>query len=98
MEILGQTANYRFGNYETNLTAVDITRRLSANETVVVVGGRYVFDDQTLVNAKLDNCGKLGAVLQHMIIRKSLLSLSSECDTKALHKTPKFGLDLVLKP
>ncbi|KAI3808519.1 hypothetical protein L1987_24470 [Smallanthus sonchifolius] len=89
---------HRFDVSKKTATAVGITRRLSTNETDVVVGGCYVFDDQTLVKARLDNCGKLGAVWQHRLIRRSLVSLSSELDTKALHKTPKFGLALVLKP
>ncbi|KAD5960954.1 hypothetical protein E3N88_12427 [Mikania micrantha] len=78
--------------------AVEITRRLSANETEFVVGGCYVFDNQTSVKAKLDSCGKLGAVLQLKIIPKLLVSLSSELDTEALHKTPKFGFAFALKP
>ncbi|KAI7727093.1 hypothetical protein M8C21_021028 [Ambrosia artemisiifolia] len=89
---------YRFDVLKKTAAAVEITRRLSANETDFVVGGCYVFGDQTVVKVKLDSCGKLGAVLQRKIIPRSLVSLSSELDIKGLHKTPKFGLALVLKP
>lgn len=47
---------------------------------------------------RLNNHGKLGAVLQHELIPKSVLTISSEFDTKALDKTPRFGIALALKP
>ncbi|KAL8211078.1 hypothetical protein R6Q57_005515 [Mikania cordata] len=89
---------FRFDALKKTAAAVEITRRLSANETDFVVGGCYVFDNQTSVKAKLHSCGKLAAVLQLKIIPKLLVSLSSELDTKAFHKTPKFGFTFVLKP
>ncbi|XP_076952617.1 mitochondrial outer membrane protein porin 2-like [Bidens hawaiensis] len=89
---------HSFNVLEKTAVAAEITRRLSTNKTKFVVGGCYGFDDQTLVKAKVDNNGKLGAVLQHKFIYKSLVSLSTEVNTKALHRTPKFGLALALKP
>ena len=50
------------------------------------------------MKAKLNNNGKLGALLQHEVVPKSLVTVSSEIDTKALDKHPRFGLSLVLKP
>ncbi|GJX38411.1 mitochondrial outer membrane protein porin 2-like protein [Tanacetum coccineum] len=76
----------------------EISRRLSTNENTFTVGGSYAVDGLTVVKAKLNNHGKLGAVLQHEIIPKSLVTVSSELDTNALDKTPKFGLALALKP
>ncbi|KAL8200538.1 hypothetical protein R6Q57_011877 [Mikania cordata] len=76
----------------------EISRRLSTNENTFTVGGSYVVDHLTLVKAKLNNHGKLGALLQHEIIPKSVVTMSSEVDTRALDRTPKFGLALALKP
>lgn len=76
----------------------EISRRFSTNENTFTVGGQYAIDNLTVVKAKLNNHGKLGALLHHEIIPKSLLTLASEFDTKALDKTPKFGLSLALKP
>lgn len=76
----------------------EITRKFSTNENTFTVGGSYAVDDLTLVKVKLNNHGTLGAVLQHEAIRKSLVTISSEFDTKALDKTPKFGVSLALKP
>ncbi|XP_024978242.1 mitochondrial outer membrane protein porin 2-like [Cynara cardunculus var. scolymus] len=76
----------------------EIIRRFSLNDNTFTIGGSYAVDHLTVVKAKLNNQGKLGALLQHEIIPKSLVTLSSELDTKALDKTPKFGLALALKP
>ncbi|GAB2259949.1 hypothetical protein Droror1_Dr00010804 [Drosera rotundifolia] len=76
----------------------EITRRFSTNENTFTVGGSYVIDGLTVVKAKLNNHGKLGALLQHEVIPKSLITIAGEIDTKALEKTPKFGLALALKP
>ncbi|KAJ4823338.1 Voltage-dependent anion-selective channel protein 2 [Turnera subulata] len=76
----------------------EIIRKLSSNENTVTVGGLFAVDDLTVVKAKLNNYGKLGAVLQHEVIPKSLLTISGEIDTKALEKNPRFGLAIALKP
>ncbi|EPS73591.1 pom30 protein, partial [Genlisea aurea] len=75
----------------------EITRRFSTNENTFTVGGSCAVDGLMLVKAKLNNHGSLAAVLQHEVIPKSLLTVSGEFDTKALDKTPRFGLSLALK-
>ncbi|KAL2241533.1 UNVERIFIED_CONTAM: Mitochondrial outer membrane protein porin 2 [Sesamum indicum] len=79
-------------------TVGEITRRFSTNQNTFTVGGSYAIDNLTLVKLKLNNHGTLGAVLQHEVIQKSLVTISSEFDTKALDRTPKFGVSLALKP
>lgn len=76
----------------------EITRRFSTNENIFTLGGSYAVDSLTLVKAKLNNHGKLEALLQHEIIPKSLLTISGELDTKTLEKHPRFGLAIALKP
>uniref|UniRef100_A0A7N0T4P1 Uncharacterized protein n=1 Tax=Kalanchoe fedtschenkoi TaxID=63787 RepID=A0A7N0T4P1_KALFE len=81
----------------TNL-AGEFSRRFSTNENTVTVGCSHIIDPLTQVKVKLNNHGQLATVLQHEVIPKSLLTISTEFDTKALDKTPKFGLALALKP
>ncbi|XP_044488562.1 mitochondrial outer membrane protein porin 2-like [Mangifera indica] len=76
----------------------EITRRFSTNENTFTVGASYAIDHLTVVKAKLNNHGKLGALLQHEVIPKSILTISSEVDTKELEKNPRFGLAIALKP
>ncbi|KAF5740616.1 Mitochondrial outer membrane porin 2 -like protein [Tripterygium wilfordii] len=76
----------------------EINRRFSTNDNTLTVGCSYSVDPHTVVKAKLNNHGNLGALLQHEIKPKSFLTISGAFDTKALEKTPKFGLALSLKP
>lgn len=78
--------------------AGEITRRFSTNENTFTVGGSVAVDPLTVVKMRLNNHGRLGAVLQHELIPKSVLTISSDFDTKALDKTPRFGIALALKP
>ncbi|CAH8351410.1 unnamed protein product [Eruca vesicaria subsp. sativa] len=76
----------------------EVYRKFSTNENTITVGGLYAIDHLTTVKAKLNNNGKLGALLQHEVAPKSLVTVSSEVDTKALDKHPRFGISLALKP
>ncbi|XP_020233800.1 mitochondrial outer membrane protein porin 2 [Cajanus cajan] len=76
----------------------EISRRFSSNENTLTVGCSYVVDPQTVVKAKLNNHGNLGALLQHELTRKSFLTISGAFETKDLDKNPKFGFSLLLKP
>ncbi|KAI3722693.1 hypothetical protein L2E82_33735 [Cichorium intybus] len=86
-----------FDRLKKTAVAGEFTRRLKTKKTSFMVGGCYAFDGQTAVKGKLTDRGKLSVLFQHEIIPKSRVTLSSELDTKALHKTPTFGLALVLK-
>ncbi|KAJ1404445.1 Porin, eukaryotic type [Sesbania bispinosa] len=76
----------------------EISRRFSTNENTLTVGCSYVVDPQTVVKAKLNNHGNLGALLEHELTPKSFLTISGAFETKALEKSPKFGFSLLLKP
>lgn len=76
----------------------EVNRRFSTNDNTLTVGCSYVVDPETVVKARLNNHGNLGALLQHQLTPKSSLTISGAFDTKALEKNPKFGLALSLKP
>ncbi|KAK8623419.1 hypothetical protein V6N13_118304 [Hibiscus sabdariffa] len=76
----------------------EIARKFSTDENTLTVGCSYPVDQHTLVKAKLNNHGNLGALVQHEVGPKSFLTISGAFDTRALEKTPKFGLALYLKP
>ncbi|KAF5752835.1 mitochondrial outer membrane protein porin 2-like [Tripterygium wilfordii] len=76
----------------------EITPRFSTNENIFTVGGSYAVDPLTVVKAKLNNHGKLRDLLQHEVIPKSIVAISSESDTRALDKNPRLGVALALKP
>lgn len=76
----------------------EITRKFSTNENTFTVGGLYAVDHLTTIKAKLNNHGRLGALLQHEVIPKSVLTIASEVDTKTLDRYPRFGIAFALKP
>lgn len=76
----------------------EISRRFSTNENTFTVGAAYAIDPLTAMKMRLNNYGKLGALLQHELMPKSTLTISGEFDTKAFDNNPRFGLALALKP
>lgn len=103
--ILGDKGDSIRGSYvyyvdklKKSASVAEITRKFSTNQNTFTVGGSYAVDSLTVFKAKLNNHGRLGALLQHELVPKSVLTISSEFDTKALDKTPRFGLALSLKP
>ncbi|KAF5463660.1 hypothetical protein F2P56_013812 [Juglans regia] len=89
---------HHLDQFKKSAAVGEITRRFSTNENTFTVGGSYAVDHLTVVKAKLNNHGRLGALLQHEVIPKSILTISGEVDTKALDKNPRFGLAIALKP
>jgi len=78
--------------------AAEIAHKFSKNENTFTVGGLYELDPLTTLKGRLNNHGKMAALLQHEWRPKSLVTISGEVDTKALDKSAKIGLALALKP
>ncbi|XP_072992955.1 mitochondrial outer membrane protein porin 5-like [Typha latifolia] len=89
---------YHFDEKQKTSAVAEIIRKFSTKENTFTVGGLYAVDPQTTVKTRLNDSGKLAALLQHEIKPKSILTISGEFDTKALDRSPKFGLALALKP
>eukprot|EP00250_Pteridium_aquilinum_P000727 c10880_g1_i1 orf=707-1534(-) len=80
------------------IVAAEILHRLPTSDTTFTVGTSYALDSLTTVKTRLNNHGKLGALLQHEFRPKSTVTISTEVDTKALDKNAKVGLAVALKP
>ncbi|CAM6087512.1 unnamed protein product [Calypogeia fissa] len=81
-----------------NQIAAEIAHRFSKSESTFTLGGLYELDPSTTMKGRMNNHGKLAALVQHEWRPKSLLTVSGEVDTKALDKSAKIGLTLALKP
>lgn len=75
-----------------------MARKFSANENTLTMGCSYAVDAHTTMKAKLNNHGKLGALVQQELKPKSFLTVSGSFDTKAMDQIPKFGVSLSLMP
>lgn len=81
-----------------NQIAAEIAHRFSKSESTFTVGGLYELDPLTTIKGRMNNHGKLAALVQHEWRPKSLVTVSGEVDTKAVDKGAKIGLTLALKP
>ncbi|KAL2240451.1 UNVERIFIED_CONTAM: Mitochondrial outer membrane protein porin of [Sesamum indicum] len=90
---------YHTVNPLTN-TAVgaEVTHSFSSNENTITVGTQHSLDPLTMVKARVNNFGKASALIQHEWRPKSLITVSTEVDTKSIDKSAKFGVALALKP
>ncbi|XVF67439.1 hypothetical protein PTKIN_Ptkin10aG0121800 [Pterospermum kingtungense] len=87
---------HHFGHSRKISAVAEVTRRLSKNKNSLAVGVSCILDNLTTVKAKLNNQGKLQALLIHKIKPNSCLNISGEVDMKALDKIPRIGLALAL--
>ncbi|XP_010932447.1 mitochondrial outer membrane protein porin 1 [Elaeis guineensis] len=76
----------------------EITHSFSGNENTLTFGTQHALDPLTLVKARFNNYGKASALIQHEWRPKSFFTISGEVDTKAIEKSSKVGLSLVLRP
>ncbi|KAL1554804.1 Voltage-dependent anion-selective channel protein 1 [Salvia divinorum] len=76
----------------------EVTHCFSSSVNTITVGTQRQLDPLTTVKARLNNGGKAYALIQHEWRPKSLVTISTEVDTKSIDKSAKFGLALALKP
>ncbi|THU59094.1 hypothetical protein C4D60_Mb03t21370 [Musa balbisiana] len=76
----------------------ELTHSFSSNENTLTFGTQHALDRLTTVKGRINSYGKASALIQHEWKPKSFLTISGEIDTKAIEKSSKVGLSLVLKP
>ncbi|KAK6242802.1 hypothetical protein SCA6_008191 [Theobroma cacao] len=76
----------------------ELTHSFSSNENTLTFGTLYELDPLTTVKARWNNFGRASALIQHEFRPKSLLTISGEVDTRAIEKSAKVGMALLLKP
>lgn len=76
----------------------ELSHNFNSNGNTLTFGTQHALDPLTTVKARLNNYGKVNALVQHEWRPKSLITLSGEVDTRAIEKSAKIGLALALKP
>lgn len=82
----------------TTAVGGELSHSFSTNGNTITFGTQHALDPLTTVKARFNNYGMASALIQHEWRPKSLVTLSAEVDTKAIEKSSKVGLSLVLKP
>ena len=76
----------------TTAVGGEIAHTFSSNENTVTVVTQHELDPLTTVKACFNNFGIASALLQHAWRPKSLITFSTEVDTKAIEKSSCLGL------
>uniref|UniRef100_A0A0D9WJ34 Uncharacterized protein n=1 Tax=Leersia perrieri TaxID=77586 RepID=A0A0D9WJ34_9ORYZ len=91
-------ASYYHKVSQGSAVGAELAHSFSSNENTLTFGTQHALDELTTVKARFNNFGMASALLQHEFRPKSLVTISTEVDTKAIDKSSKVGLSLVLKP
>ena len=91
-------ASYYHQVQRTTAVGAEIAHSFSSNENTITVGTQHELATRASVMRRDTNFGIARARIQHAWRPKSLITFSTEVDTKAIEKSPKFGLALSLKP
>lgn len=83
----------------TNTAAgTEFTRNFSSDENTLTIGTKHSLDPLTTVKAKVNNRGIATALIQHQCCSRSVFTITGEVDTRAVEKSAKIGLAVVVKP
>jgi voltage-dependent anion channel protein 2 len=97
-DVLNASYYHAINPLANTAVAVDMSHKFSTKETTFTLGAQHALDPLTTVKARVTNAGKASALIQHEWRPKSLFTISTEVDTKAIEKSAKVGLSLALKP
>lgn len=97
-DLLSASYYHAINPLSNTAVGVDISHRFSTKENTFTLGTQHALDPLTTVKGRVTNSGKASALIQHEWRPKSLITISSEVDTKAIEKSAKIGLSLALKP
>ena len=79
--------------------AAELKYSLSIKETGVTIGAQHAFLPETLVKARLDTTGKVGALIQQGFWQRFYVTMAGEMDFGASSdKVPKVGVSMALRP
>lgn len=94
------TASYFHSVSPLSNTAVgaEFRHSFSSNENTLTIGAQHLLDPLTTVKGRVNNYGKVSALIQHAFSPRSLFTISGEVDTRAIEKSAKIGLAVALKP
>jgi voltage-dependent anion channel protein 2 len=84
-------------HHSNTAVGAELSHSFSRNESTLIFGSQHSLDPHTTVKARFNNYGMASALVQHEWRPKSLITISGEVDTKAIEKSTKVGLSLVLK-
>jgi len=84
-------------NHSGTAVGAELSHSMSRNESTLIFGSQHSLDPHTTIKTRFNNYGMASALVQHEWRPKSFVTISGDVDTKAIEKSTKVGLSLVLK-
>lgn len=78
--------------------AAEMTHRFSTFENSFSIGSAHIVDPFTVLKTRFSDNGKVAMLCQREWRPKSLVTFSTEYDSKSINVGPKLGIALALKP
>lgn len=80
--------------------AAELKHHFSTNDTIITMGTQQAITTSTLVKARVDTKGKVGALIQQQFFQKLYFSIAGEVDFRpnSLNWIPKIGMTVALRP
>lgn len=76
----------------------ELRHSFSHKKNILTIGTQHLLDPLTMVKARVNSFGKVGAIIQHEFRPRSVFTISGEVDTRAIEKSAKIGLAVALRP
>ncbi|KAL3748367.1 hypothetical protein ACJRO7_009583 [Eucalyptus globulus] len=82
------------------VVAAELNHSFSINDTIFTMGSQQAIFPSTLVKARVNTKGKVGALIQQQFFQMLSLSIAGEVDfhPTSLNWIPKIGLTIALRP
>uniref|UniRef100_A0A5B7ATX1 Mitochondrial outer membrane protein porin of 36 kDa n=1 Tax=Davidia involucrata TaxID=16924 RepID=A0A5B7ATX1_DAVIN len=88
---------YRSVNSLTNTAvAAEVAHGFLSNETILTLGIQHALFPITMVKARANTSGQVGALIQQKLLSSLILTIAGEVDVKAITTSGKVGLSLAL--
>lgn len=82
------------------VVAAELNHSFSINDTIFTMGSQQAIFPSTLLKARVNTKGKVGALIQQQFFQMLSLSIAGEVDfhPNSLNWIPKIGLTIALRP
>lgn len=76
----------------------EVVHLFSDNATTIAFGAQHAIDPHTVVKARVNSYGIASALIQHVWLPNSIITVSADTDIMANDGSCKVGLSLLLRP
>lgn len=95
---LEAAVHYTFNHRTRTTIAAEVKHSVPEEWTTVTIGAQHTVFPFTLVKARANTDGRVGALVRQQLWQKLYIAISGEVDIKTVKHTPKLGFSMALSP